>query len=828
MAASHPTPDTSHVPITNPAPPLDEGLRVTLPGQASPQERWLWRGLLIVLCLLAYVPSLSSNFLWDDNRHANAIASGELNMRDYDGLIRIWTKLGLEEGGTPQYYPVTHTVYWLCHKVWNKSALGYRVFNIFLHAGGAILLWEILRRLRVPGAFLAAGLFALHPVMAESAAWTSEQKNTLSLLLGFTAVLFYLRFAGITEDEAEAVDHSRKEVDWNLYAISAIALVAAVLSKSVAGVAGVWILLILWWKGKLTARHIGLVAPFIAFAFVMGVLTGYIEHKHVIRPPVGTVEDTFLGYLGAKLSGTLSSGPEFNIPFSQRLLLAGVVPFFYAYKLIAPIDLMFFYPRWDLASAPAYWWCAHVALAGLFVGAAVLAIRGIRWPLICLVGYLAALFPAMGFFDVYPFRYSFVADHFGYHAVWILLTLMAVGLTLIAERVKLTSNPGIALAAATALLLGFAGRTYIHAFTFANNYELFSHTLKNNPTSWAAAHNLAREIYLDAQVARNAQRQYLAAREPKLAADAEAEANKFLDESQRLLDLTLRLKPDHDWAHYTLALVELMRGNRDKALELFYKSAEVRSNPAINRDGPYADTFVRIADILVYKGDLEGAADNYRKAMSLENPPFQPRSGAVRLSLLKVELAIISEKTRRAATQPSTQPALLLATPSTLPTTIPTTGPTTRVSPFPGSTPEKLAELFTLAQEVTLMLPQNDEAWVVAGKVMYTLGLRVDAQAAYREAVAINSQNVDALIGFGVTLGEAGDYVASRIAFQEAVRLAPQRSDAVNGLQIAESLLRAQNAATRPSTAPSTPTVPPSPAPDGGGQTIPPPPPAGP
>jgi protein O-mannosyl-transferase len=128
--------------------------------------------LLVVAVLIAYLPALQGGYIWDDNRYVteNPI------LPQPDGLAAIWT----DPGATIQYYPMVFTTFWLEYRLWGLNPLGYHATNILLHALSALLLWAILRRLAVPGAWLAAALFALHPVHVESVAWVTERKNVLS------------------------------------------------------------------------------------------------------------------------------------------------------------------------------------------------------------------------------------------------------------------------------------------------------------------------------------------------------------------------------------------------------------------------------------------------------------------------------------------------------------------------------------------------------------------------------------------------------------------------------------------------------------------------
>ncbi|MEN6452293.1 MAG: glycosyltransferase family 39 protein, partial [Thermoguttaceae bacterium] len=150
-----------------------------------PIDDWPLAAALFLAVLVAYLPALRGGFIWDDDGHVT-----RPELRSWHGLYRIWH----EPNASQQYYPVLHTAFWIEHRLWGDNTLYYHLVNVLLHTTAAVLVAVVLRRLAVPGALLAAAIFALHPVHVESVAWISEQKNTLSAVFYLGAMLAYLRF----------------------------------------------------------------------------------------------------------------------------------------------------------------------------------------------------------------------------------------------------------------------------------------------------------------------------------------------------------------------------------------------------------------------------------------------------------------------------------------------------------------------------------------------------------------------------------------------------------------------------------------------------------
>ncbi|MFQ5592420.1 MAG: O-GlcNAc transferase, partial [Phycisphaerae bacterium] len=229
----------------------------------------MFPGFVLVLGTLAvYVPALGAGFVWDDDVYV----TGNTALRDLGGLARIW----FDPGATPQYYPLVFSSFWVEHHLWGSEAFGFHLVNVLLHALGAVLLWRILCRLSVPGAWLAAAIFALHPVHVESVAWITERKNVLSGVCYFAALLTYGRFAGFAGEPAPGVGR------WRLYLLAHLFFLCALLSKTVTcSLPGVIVLLTWWRRSRVVWRDLMLLAPMFVMGCAMGLVTVWMEKTHV-------------------------------------------------------------------------------------------------------------------------------------------------------------------------------------------------------------------------------------------------------------------------------------------------------------------------------------------------------------------------------------------------------------------------------------------------------------------------------------------------------------------------------------------------------------------
>src|SRR5215510_7362935 len=218
---------------------------------------WFFCLILAAVTILAYQPAWHGGLLWDDD---NCTTPREL--RSLDGLGRIW----FQPRATAQYYPLLYTSYWLQQRLWGDSTSGYHLVNLLLHIGCVVLVLKILRFLRVPGAELAAIIFALHPVNVETVAWISERKNTLSGIFALGATLSYLKF-----------DDTRSRRN---YALAIGLFLFGLFSKTAIVTFPLAWLVILWWqRGKiLWRRDVVPATPFVCLSLASGLVTRWFEN----------------------------------------------------------------------------------------------------------------------------------------------------------------------------------------------------------------------------------------------------------------------------------------------------------------------------------------------------------------------------------------------------------------------------------------------------------------------------------------------------------------------------------------------------------------------
>lgn len=463
--------------------------------------------ILVAATLLVYHRAWNGGFVWDDDAY---ITQNKL-LTEPGGLWRTWFSLE----SPSQYFPLTYTTFWVERRIWGLNPTGYHLVNILLHAANALLLWRLLRRLDVPGAWLAAALFVLHPVQVESVAWITERKNVLCLFFQLLSLLCWLEFIG----------QAATKVIWRWCALALALFALALSSKTTACTLPAAMMLILWLRGKpMERRQWVSILPFIVLGLGMGLVAMWWERHH---------------------QGT--QGKTFDISFLERVLIASRAIWFYAAKLIWPSHLTFSYPRWTINPADplAYGWL--VACAG--AAGVLLALR--RWIGRCLevtaLFYVATLSPLLGFIMLYTFRYSFVADHYQYIASIGPLALAAAGITLLLDRIRPSSaflKPGCY----GGLLLVLGTLTWQQSGMYKDAETLWRTTLERNPSSVLALYQLGNALLHQGH----------------------------LEEAVTLYRRVLQIDPADEDVHYNLANALLRAGRVDEAITQYQAALQLK------------------------------------------------------------------------------------------------------------------------------------------------------------------------------------------------------------------------------------------------------------
>ncbi|HEV2327331.1 MAG TPA: tetratricopeptide repeat protein [Verrucomicrobiae bacterium] len=524
---------------------------------------------LIAATLAAYQPVWRAGFIWDDAAYVTPPG-----LRSLAGLVRIWIHLG----ATLQYYPLVYSGFWVEHLLWGDTPLGYHLINVLLHISSVLLLLKILRRLEVPGAWLVAALFALHPIEVESVAWISELKNTLSAVFYLSAALIYLEF-----------DRTRNKAN---YSVSLGLFILGLMSKTVIASLPGALLVVFWWKrGKISwSRDVLPLVPFFIAGFGAGLLTAWMEQKIVI---------------GAKAT-------EYHFSIIERFLIAGRDFWFYLGKLFWPTDLIFMYPRWDV-SQWEWWQYLFPAAALLLLG--TLIWRRWRGPAAALLFFVGTLFPALGFFNVYPFRYSFVADHFQYLAGIGPLTLAPTAIFGALDYLK--TGTQFPKAVCLTLLLSLGVLTWQQCGMYHDVETLWNTTIARNPDCWMAYNNLGEDLFQKGAVddAILLFQKSLEINPDNDSAQVNLGCALFdkgqLNEGMIHFQRALEIAPDNPDVQYNLGKAYLQEGQFDEAIRHFKRTLEINSD--------YSKAQDTLGNALFQKGDTKEAITHFQKALDI-NP----------------------------------------------------------------------------------------------------------------------------------------------------------------------------------------------------------------
>jgi Flp pilus assembly protein TadD len=589
-------------PNTPPAPPLR-------PRRIS-RQTLLGAAVIAIATIIVYIPAIRGGMIWDDPEHL----TNNDTLRDVSGLVDMWTR----PKSLPQWYPLVHTTFWIEFHLWKLHPLGYHLDNVILHIISCLLLWRLLYVLKVPGAWLAAAIFALHPVEVESVAWITERKNVLSGMFYFLSLLTYLKWDGIAVGERVSGGVGEGEIGHrslspplpvshsppHLYWLSLALFTAALLSKSVTATLPAAILVIIWWKrGTIRLRQDVLpLIPFFVLGIVAGLHTAYLERTHV-------------GATGERLV-------ELKTSFLERALVAGRIIWFYAGKIVWPHPQSFIYPRWEVnVHSPAQWLFPIGVLAVLVTLLLVRKQTG-RAPLAVMFLFCGTLFPVLSFLNVYPMRFSFVADHFQYLASVVLISAIAA---ILCRSVGVWGR---------VVLVPLAVVTALRTPVYHSAETLWTDTEAKNPNSWMVRVNRGNVLVARGQESKDprereecfdeAEREFVKAVElgPEIYDThtnlGMALGRRGLDaEALAEFDKTLKLNPNFAPAYYGIGRVYFRQGKLDEAIEKFRKAVEIAPL--------YPEANYQLGSALEQQGKLAEAAPFLRVAVGTMPEDFEPR-----------------------------------------------------------------------------------------------------------------------------------------------------------------------------------------------------------
>ena len=761
---------------------------------------WLFAVALVVAVFVVYRPAWHGAFIWDNDTHLlnnPVLAPG--------GVFRTWVP-----GTYVNYWPLTFTVYRVEYQLWGLAPLGFHLVNIALHAVSAILIWRVLALLRVPGALLAAALFALHPANVESVAWITQLKNVLSLVLTLVSVLLYLlserrggrwgfvspvlspasrsRLPGGTlgcaTDPTAPSPASRSRLPggtlgcaadptapsparqagptqssparqagatWLLAAAVAV-FALATLAKGMTLTLPVVLLACAWWqRGRIAARDLWRVLPFLLIGLAMVCME--VLQQHAVA-----------GQTVVRSDGLLS-----------RTAVAGCAVWFYLWKLVWPVDLIFVYPRWNLAAVSAVWFAPGLLLA------AILALAW-RWrdtwgrPLLMLiVCYVALLLPVLGFVNIYFMEYSLVADHWQYAAMIVPCAAAAGAVATARSRWRWCRLAGAVLC--PALLAALAVLTWRQSSMYADIERLCQTTIDRNPKCWMA------EICLGvASVHRGQINEGIAhyQRALEIKPDCTEACNNLgvalggcgrIDEAIARYRQALQIKPEYAEAHNNLGTTLARRGQIGQAIAHFKRAVEIKPS--------YAEAHLNLGSALTACGQMGEAIAHFQWALAIK-PDYAEAHNSLGAALAaggRTDEAIAHLRTALRIRPKYAEAQYVLGT----------------ISAGQGRTNEAIAHY----QEALKIKPEYADAQVNLGTALATCGRIDEAVEHYQKALEIRPDYAEAHINLGTALLNQGRRDEALEHYRRALALATRQGKA----SMVESLsarLRSYEAGTPP------------------------------
>lgn len=536
---------------------------VMLPGVQPAQKQWLWGLLLVALTCAVYLPVLHATLIWDDS----FMVTDNKMLRTPAGLFDIWFT-----NKPADHIPITLTALWLQYQMWGLNPVGYHVVNVLLHALGAVLLWRVLLRLNLPGAWLASAVFALHPVCVASAAWVSEQKNTISLVFYLLSVLCYLRYA----EKRNAKN----------YALALGVFVLTLLTKGSVVILPAVLLLLIWWRNrKLERKEFVSLAPFFVLSFAEALAAIWFQNHRAI---------------GGDMIQELNRAGQFAA--------ATRAVWFYLWKAWVPWNIMVIYPQWPIDSK---------SLVSYIPAMLIVAVLAVAWKyrttwgrhvVFALCAFMVSLFPVMGFFNMYFLVFSRVADHWQYLAMLVSIPFAVCTVVYFVRKAKLPIAATTALSVAVLAFLGVS--TFVRATVYQNEENLWTDTINKNPNAWMAYNNLGNaiaakhdtdksiEIYSKAVAikpdfsdAHSNLGNALVAKYESMKSTNKVEAEKILDDANEHFAKAVALEPRMANFHFNYGIGLVDKGKIEEGINEYNEALKIR--------GGFADCRNNLANALL-------------------------------------------------------------------------------------------------------------------------------------------------------------------------------------------------------------------------------------
>ena len=569
-------------------------------------DRWnsfLLRAAVIVLAgLWVYSPAYHGDWLWDDDQLLTQNLTVQHRVSPDPSVppnsLQSLAKLWFNPDGA-DYFPLSYTALWAQWPFFGLRSTGYHVTTILLHIAGSLLLWALLAKMRIPGAWLSGLVFAIHPVCVESVAWVSETKNTLSLPLFLISAICWVG----QDDETDTAKRQR------LYGISIVFFLLAMFAKTSIVAFPVVTLLYAWWKrGTVTMRDLIVAAPLFVVSIVLGLVTMSYQWGRAIGQ-----EKIIVGDL-------LSVGG-----FLSRTAIAGMAILHYLASIVWPVNLLPIYPRWEVDPPKAWMFLAWPLIIG---GAwwmwknrdAVSLPHWGRHALFAFGFFLLMVAPVLGFVTISYMRITWVADHFIYLPMISIIALLCAGVIRLFGQAQEESKPTF-LAAGALLLAALTLLSFRDAVNWMDEDHMWEHTLKHNFDAWQAHNRLGAKKF----------------------------ARGDVDGAHFHFQNSTRLRPDLGETHNNLGTTLSARANilgqrGDQAGANREMAAAIEQFGEACRVTPHVPAIkVNLANALAAAGRFGEAGDNYRDLLEREpnNPALINNYGVTLYKMGKKEEAIV-------------------------------------------------------------------------------------------------------------------------------------------------------------------------------------------